>query len=198
MSNRLTGAAWRAVLAAGVGAAILAASGSAQAAAGNQTCTGGILEVTVTGNLTVPANTLCNVIGTTVNGNVSVGSGAVFVAEFDWFKRNLSTEGANSVFMFLTEVDGNSSFDATSGGISVCGGVSECVIENSNPGVPSANPSGKSKFGNVSITNTYPAGVNFEDNFVAHDLTCYGNAFISNFGVPNTVLGQEFGQCVGL
>jgi hypothetical protein len=58
---------------------------------------------------------------------------------------------------------------------------------------------GEDRFGgNVSITNTSPDGVLIAKNFFAQDLTCTGNAFLTNNGLMNTVLGQDIGQCVGL
>jgi hypothetical protein len=89
-----------------------------------------------------------------------------------------------------SEVDGDVSIDATSGSkVFFCGPESVIVFDD--------------KFGgNVSITNTSSSGVGFGENVVAQDLTCTGNASVTNMleGVarPNTVLGQEFGQCVGL
>jgi hypothetical protein len=192
---------------------------SAQAANGNVTCTTEIDNTTISGNLTVPAGAACilhadrvygNVsvavgaslglhAGTTVYGNVSVAVGAslsvsssdvggnVSVAEgasinaidpATHFDRNLSTEGANMVNLTFITVGGNSSFDATTGSLSV-----------------SSTDNG----GNVSITNTSPDVVVYADNHVAGDLTCYGNTGgVTNDGLPNTVLGQEYGQCAGL
>jgi hypothetical protein len=72
-----------------------------------------------------------------------------------------------------------------------------------NPGTPNPHPNGPAdKFGNVSITNTSPAEADVAGNFVGHDLTCTGNASVTNIAFeiafPNTVAGQAFGQCVGL
>jgi hypothetical protein len=200
-----------------LGLAMVVAPAPAQAATGNVTCTTLISVTVITGNVTVPAGASCILVGGTVQGNVSAGAGAsleldsvtvqgnVFVgagASFDAggtvMRRNLSTEGANTINIVFSEVDGNSSFDATSGPLSICGGGgSACVLFNFNPGTAS-------KFGNVSITNTSsPAGAVYGGNFVAGNLTCSGNTFVTNnvpgFGsIPNTVLGHESGQCVGL
>ena len=186
--------------AAALAAAMVVAPAPAQAATGNVTCTTEIDSTVITGNLTVPAGALCLLQGDTVQGNVSVGSGAEFVAGGTWIQHNLSTEGAFTVNMLSSEVDGNSSFDATSGTFSICGGgVSVCAGFNYNPGIPNAHPHGPAnKFGNVSITNTSPAVVIYAGNFVAGSLTCSGNAFVTNDGFPNTVLSQELGQCAGL
>jgi hypothetical protein len=194
--------ATRVVAALGVCAAVLVVSAPAQAASGTSaTCNGSLYgPLEITGNLTVPAYAFCDLEGVTVDGNVSVGQGADLLAAGDLVKRNLSTEGADAVFMIFNEVDGNSSFDATSGSLSICGyGVSNCQLGNANPGIPNAKPHGlTNKFGNVSITNTSPAGAIYAGNYVAHDLSCYGNAFVTNEGSLNTVLGHEFGQCAGL
>jgi hypothetical protein len=203
--------------AAALGLAMVVAPAPAQAATGNVTCTTEIDSTVITGNLTVPAGAVCILVGGTVQGNVSVGAGASLEldavtvqgnvsvgagASFDAggtvMKRNLSTEGANTINIVFSEVDGNSSFDATSGPLAICGGAgSACVLFNFNPGT--AN-----KFGNVSITNTSsPAGAVYAGNFVAGSLTCSGNTSVTNtvpgFGqIANIVLGQESGQCAGL
>jgi hypothetical protein len=90
-----------------------------------------------------------------------------------------------------SEVDGNASFDATSG-TRGCGLLLSAVCLGENTRF----------FGSVSITNTSPNAVVIAGNLFSRDLTCTGNAFVTNnAGIPqlmNTVLGQEFGQCVGL
>lgn len=218
MLNRLVGNASRAAIALGVCAAMMVASGSAQAAPTSTTCANQTLSNTViSGNLAVPAGTGCELDnayvkgnvsagsntellmgGDQVGGSVSVGSGAFFVAQENWIQRNLSTEGTFTVNMIENEVDGNSSFDATSGDFSVCDyGISNCQFDNYNPGVVNPKPHGPlNKFGNVSITNTSPAAAVYADNFVSGSLTCYGNADMLGYG-SNLVLGKESGQCVG-
>ena len=210
-------------LAAGVlGVAMVVAPAPAQAQAGNVTCTTTISVTVITGNVTVPPGAFCTLVGgtvqgnvnvdagasglfldaITVQGNVNVGAGATFDAGGVLIQHNLTTERANYVNIQPIEVDGNSSFDRTSGPFVVCGGGgSACVLFNYNPGTP--NPAGQTRFGNVSITNTSsPAGAVYAGNFVAGSLTCSGNTSVTNdygFGpTPNFVLGQESGQCVGL
>lgn len=190
------------LVAATLGVVTVAAPGTALAASGNVTCTTEIAGTTITGNVAVPAGAECFLADDTVQGNVSVGEGAVFIALHTVMERNLSTEGAYTVNLVYDEVDGNSSFDATSDTVSICGfGVSVCQGYVYNPGTPNPNPNGNaptSKFGNVSITNTSPAGVVYAGNYVAGNLTCSGNTFVTNIGVSNIVLGQESGQCAGL
>jgi hypothetical protein len=183
----------RVVVGLGVCAAMLVAAASAQADGANATttCTGPISNTEVTSNLTVPPGATCDLENVVVDGNVSVGQGANLFASAT-IERNLSTDGADSVTLFAAEVDGHTSFDATSGTSSLfCGpGVSVCVLATSFPG------------GSVSITDTSPAGAVFAANSVTRHLTCTGNASVTNMVLaveaPNTVLGQEFGQCVGL
>lgn len=197
------------IVVAGVGVcALLVAASTAQAggATGGTTCEGGFTFAEIRGNLTVPAGSSCSLDFTTVDGNVSVGSGADFTALAARITQNLSSEGANSVSVLASEVDGNASFDATSGTSTPesCGsGVSVCLTFAFNPGTPNPHPNGPAnKFGNVSITNTSPAEAAVAGNFVGHDLTCTGNASVTNIAFeiafPNTVAGQVFGQCVGL
>ena len=90
--------------------------------------------------------------------------------------------------------------DATSGTLSICTDSNPaCVSFTFNPGTPNPNPHGPAnKFGNVSITNTSPGSVVYGGNFVAGNLTCSGNTFVTNLGIQSIVLGKESGQCVGL
>jgi hypothetical protein len=170
---------------------VAAASVQADGTMGRTPCTGPISNTEVAGNLTVPPGATCDLENVVVDGNVSVGRGADLFS-FATIEGNLSTDGADSVTLLATEVDGNASFDATSGTFSpLCGpGVSVCVLATSFSG------------GNVSVTDTSPAGAAFAANFVAGHLGCTGNVSVTNMvlGVegPNTVLGREFGQCVGL
>jgi hypothetical protein len=126
--------------------AVLAASAPAQAASGKvggTTCAGIItFPVEITGNLTVPAGGICVLEGVVVDGNVSVAPGAEFLAFAAWMKRNLSTEGADTVNLIENEVDSNSSFVATSGGFSACGSgfISNCQFFNFNSGTPNPTP----------------------------------------------------------
>lgn len=206
--------------AAALGVAMVAAPVPALAATGNVTCTTEIDSTTITGNVTVPAGAFCFLNGDTVEGSVAVGEGALgilggttvdgsvaagedagFVAFGAVIQRNLSTEGALAVEVAFSTVYGNSSFDATSGNLSICGTeVSLCVGFTINPGIPNPNPNGTAnKFGNVSITNTSaPGGALYEDNYVAGNLSCSGNTSVFNDGGQNTVLGHESGQCAGL
>ena len=177
----------------GVCGAMLITSGSAQAASaatGSTTCTGVILLREITSNLTVPAGATCFLGGAIIDGNVSVGKGSDFItrpigSSVPVIKGNLSTEGADAVEMSTTTVDGNASFDGTSGPGACGNSVSVCLSQNSFGG-------------SVSITNTSPGLVVFWGNVVGHDLTCRGNSEVANLDMPNTVQGQAFGQCAGI
>jgi hypothetical protein len=181
----------------GVCAALLLVAASAQAHSMHietKTCAGTEEHRVIKGKLKVPADTSCTLVFDTVEGNVSVGQGARLLTEHVSIKGNLSSEGAEVValgfFAGGTEVDGDVRIDATSGNLNkgVCPGlgvVSVCIF-------------GGRFAGSVSITNTSPFGVAVAHSVVAKDLTCSGNAFVTNAGFTNTVLGQEFGQCVGI
>ena len=140
----------------------------------------------------MPPGGTCRLVGAVViDGNVTVGQGSEFFSQREHgrltvIKGNLSTEGADEVEVTLAVVDGNASFDGTSGNIVTdCGFVSVCLSQNSFGG-------------SVSITNTSPGLVVFWGNVVGHDLTCRGNSEVANLDMPNTVQGQAFGQCAGI
>lgn len=184
----------------GVAIVMLVASSSAQAkTVGSVSCTGPTGGVTLPGNVTVPPGAFCFLQGGTVDGNVYIGSGARFTAIGAVIEGNVSSEGAQSIFVALTTVEGNASFDATSGTFtSTCGaGFSVCLADDQFGLGPSA------KFGNVSITNTSPAGAFLGGDTLAttttisHNLTCRGNSFINTslFPVPPVIDGQGSGQC---
>jgi hypothetical protein len=144
----------------------------------------------VPNNVTVPPGSECAFVRgegrpTIVDGNVTVSRGARLLVFVSVIKGNLTTAGAEQVDLAGSVVEGNASFDATSGKGSVFCDQSVCLI--------------RSAFGgSVSITKSLPAGAGLDENFIARDLTCNGNASVTNFGFMNTVLGQELGQCVGL
>ena len=156
--------------------------------------------VTVQGNIEISSDAVLQVYGSRVYGNTSVSRGAVFNAGYSWFQRNIGSSYAGWVNLLADYVDGNSSFDHT-GSVSICGYlVSICESYNRWLGTTNPNPRARhtQKFGNVSITNT--AGyADFEGNYVSHDLSCSGNAGFNpqDYG-SNVVLGSEFGQCVGM
>jgi hypothetical protein len=185
----------------GVCAVLLLAAASAQAHSihvETKTCMGTEEGRVIKGKLKVSPGTRCTLFGDIVEGDVSVGQAASFFALETVFKENLSSEGAEVVdlgLFFPVEVDGNVSINATSGiGRGFC----------SHDGVDVSVCLSSSRFrGNVSVTNTSPDGAAVFGNFIAQDLSCTGNAFVTNINalaevVPNTVLGREFGQCVGL
>jgi hypothetical protein len=180
---------------AGVGAcvALLLAAASAQAHTihiETKSCTGLEEHKVIKGKLTVRPGEGCTLFNDTVDGDVSVGRGArLTTVAATVMKENLSTEGAAFVELVNSEVEGNVSIEATSGTeppfLCLAGPLSVCMIQD--------------RFGgNVSVINTAPNEAVLAGNLFAQDLTCTGNAFVTNDGSKNTVLGQVFGQCVGL
>jgi hypothetical protein len=160
---------------------------------------------TVQGSVHVVAGAFLGVYSATVQGNVHVGAGASLDVGGSIMQHNLTTEGASWINIVSSQVWGNSSFDATSGPPVGCGGGGSVCVLFDNFGIPNPNPHGPAyKHGNVSITNTSsPAGAALGSNLVGGDLTCSGNTSVTSnvpgLGVlPNTVVGQESGQCVGL
>jgi hypothetical protein len=185
---------------AGVGvcaATLLLAAASAQAtpAPGSSGITCGpdmsIEGKEVVNNVTVPPGDFCNLVRgegrpTTVDGNVTVGKDGHLIVFASVIKGNLSTEGAEQVQVIGSVVEDNASFDATSDtGTFFCPFATVCLL-------------GSAFGGNVSITKTSPAGALIAKSFIARDLSCKGNASVTNAGFKDTVLGQEFGQCLGL
>jgi hypothetical protein len=144
----------------------------------------------VPNNVTVPPGGYCNFVvlfgvPTTVDGNVTVDRGGHLLAYRSVIKGNLSTRGATQVSVVGSVVEGNASIDATGGEGTFFCDQSVCLF-------------GSAFGGDVSITKSLPTGAGLGKNFIAGDLTCSGNASVTNLGFMNTVLGQEFGQCIGL
>lgn len=193
----------RAIAVLGVSIVMLVGSSWVQAkGVGSVSCTGPTGGANLTGNMTVPPGASCFLQGGSVAGNISIGRGAEFIAVGGLIKGNVSSKGAQSISLALTTVDGNASFDATRGTTVVtCGlGFSVCLANDQFGLGPHA------KFGNVSITNTSPAGAFLggatlaPTTTISHNLTCSGNTFIStsDFPVPPIVHGHASGQCAGL
>jgi hypothetical protein len=160
---------------------------------------------TVEGYVLVRAGAFLGVYSATVQRSVYVLAGASLDVGGSILQRNLITKGASWINIVSSQVWGNSSFDATSGPSVGCGGGGSVCVLFDNFGTKNPNPQGPAYlFGNVSITNTSsPAGAALGSNFVPGSLTCSGNTSVTNnipgFGtLPNSVLGQESGQCVGL
>jgi hypothetical protein len=190
----------RGVAGVGVWAALLLAAAPAQAAfipgRGDLTC-GPHMDIygkEVPSNLTVPPGGTCNLIEesstqpTIVDGNVTVGQNSRFTVYGSIIKGNLSSEGAEQVNLIGSVVEGNAIIDATNGaeGTFFCGlHGSVCLLA--------------SGFGrNLIITNTSPPGAVVAGSLIERNLICTGNASVGNPLKPDTVLGQELGQCVGL
>jgi hypothetical protein len=155
-----------------------------------KTCAGTEEHRVIKGKLTVRPGAACVLVFDTVEGNVSVGQGARLTTVATAIKENLSSEGAGFVELVRSEIEGKVSIEATSGTgrpfLCLAGQLtSVCMVEDQFGG-------------NVSVTNTAPDGVLIVNNLFAQDLTCTGNAFLTNNGFINTVLGQDIGQCVGL
>jgi hypothetical protein len=183
---------------AGVCAALLMAAVPAQARVivnvkETKYCEAQINSKEIKGKLTVRPGADCRLVGDSVDGDVSIGEGARLLTLGTGIKGNVSGKVAESVFLLGSEVDGDVSIDGTSG-TKVAGFF--CPVN--GLGIISVCMKDDRVGGNVSITNTSPLGALIAKNLVGEDLTCTGNAAVTNLGEANTVLGQEFGQCVGL
>lgn len=197
-----------AVIALGVCVLALTAAPAAFAAAGvtgTTVCSGTIdSDSQIPTNLTVPPGATCDLEGTTVDGNVSVGAGAIFILSGAGDRRgravimgNFSSAGAAEVSFAAASVNGNARIVGTSGSADAAfchHGTSVCINE--------------SDFGqNLAITGTNPGNVEFiaegqvpdvADFTIAGNLSCSGNAGIVDNGTPPFVLGNASGQCAGL
>jgi hypothetical protein len=166
------------------------ASGQAAGASGTTTCAGAV-NSSEFNDVRVPHGARCGLVGDTIDGNVFVGHDARFTAIGTLIKGSVSTQGAETVSLINSEVYGDASFDMTSGPTTffcLGGGIGDSVC---------LGPADKF-FSNVTITNTSPATTVVVHDFVAGNLTCIGNASVTNDEEMNTVLGRERGQCVGL
>ena len=92
--------------------------------------------------------------------------------------------------VFGAQVNGDAIVSGTTGDLIVAGSVfSESLVLTDNHSADVTIPSGE--------TRNYGVGV--VGNHVNGELTCTGNdPGATNFGAPNTVIGQKSGQCATL
>jgi hypothetical protein len=170
---------------------------AAAALADDTVCQGTLGEVTVV-NLIVPDDGTCMLIGTRVEGNIHVGTGATLIAMGVDVDGNIQAEGARSVSV----VGVNEERSFVGGNIQVKQGGTAFIDrvdiwadlqfeENRYPVSATHNAIG----GNLqAYKNT--GGVIIISNQIAENLQCYDNNPPPTGG--NNIAGDKDGQCEGL
>jgi hypothetical protein len=180
---------------------------------------------TVTGNLVVPANASCSLNDATVTGNVVVRTGASLsvnpvTGQTVRIDGNITTDQCNSVSVQtfgdgVLSVGGNVDIQnctgtfngyfgimVTIGGNFLCANSGNCtagsgvvqgnLIVDNNTALSVLNDNQIS--GNADVSGNSGSTPRVEDNRIGGNLRYFDN----NFGSPNTVDGNEQGQCAGL
>jgi hypothetical protein len=187
--------------------------------AGAQTICNGTLPAGTYASVTVPAGNLCFVSPSlrpgsviTVTGNVTVEQGAALEVGLGLDTKfivngNLRGVDARAIDLGVEgpasriEIDGNVTLSGTTGEVLILivfiGGNLQ-VLDSVGPSVDviSSNVSGNVLFqNNTSLSNWF-----ISDNTIGGNLVCQDNAPLppTNGGSPNTVGGNEIGQCKGL
>src|SRR4051812_47195612 len=204
-------------------AAVVAVAGGAvysnSAFAAGVTCTGtpGTLSgSTITGNVTVPSGSWCNIQGQTVNGNVNVSAGAgLVIGSGSTINGNVyapsgagsfagnpcATPGITTFSIVLgsgNQINGSVTASGAASTVIVGGGgcgsetIQQSLAVGSNKGAVFVD--GNSIGKNAAITSNTPGPVDVSNNTVTANLSCFGNASITSSG--NTVGGNNSGgQC---
>ena len=155
---------------------------------GSPACT-----TTLTGTIrnVVVVTTGVTCVDGTVNGGIRVRPGAsLVVSDGSQINGGLRADGAAVVHVFGAQVNGDAIVSGTTGDLIVAGSVfSESLVVTDNHSAAVTIPSGD--------TRNY--GVGLVGNTVGEELACTGNdPGATNFGAPNTVNGQQSGQCASL
>jgi hypothetical protein len=157
-----------------------------------QHCTGRVGDVSVNGDVMVPAGAACQLIGTTVGGNVSVGAGARLFARSVDVDGDIEGERTGTVEVTEgSEVGGNMQLD--SGGTVLVSGshVDGDLAWEEQQGFLIARDN--SVGGNVELdANT--GGAELVGNTISGDLSCEENRPTPRGG-HNRVSGDEDDQC---
>jgi hypothetical protein len=187
-------------------------------------CNGQINSGTINGNLSVPPGAQCGLAGVTVTGNVTVSANSTFgVSTGDdgptVIDGNLRADGCNevstgeqnvpqlkvggnvaiqhcSMVLSNTQIGGNLSWadSAAVQGIVQLSNIKGNVQISNNSGNATKGFAENTVGGNVGITNnTGPMEVG--QNTIGGNLSCQGNTDL--LGGPNTVGGNKSGQCSG-
>ena len=177
-------------------------------------CIGGMGAGPVSGDLQVPVGKTCDLIGTTVTGNVTVLGSLVAVRAH--ISGNLSGNHAESLALIDTTVGGNLLADHTTGGPNfICGSTIDgnlTIQQSSSQSYWQIGPELDGSVGagvvtdgvgctgvtvglNLVFQNNLGGG-DITDNQIAGNLDCHNNTPAPTGG-GNTVGGNEKGQCTG-
>jgi len=192
----------------------LALASSAPAVAAPTTCTGYVQDMTIAANLDVPAGATCTLVGSVVNGNVTVeGTMLSYGTRFD---KNVTVTGG-----VITIANGNGLTSALAGNLTITGSTAMNYIGCPNKSnIIQGNLTFTGNSGRLYVCEaTVQGSVTVNDNLrvnidwqgataadlnrmtVGKNLTCSGN-LQSGGPVPvsggNNTATNKLGQCAGL
>ena len=157
---------------------------SSNSFAGSTCPTGSISNTTVNGGLTVTSD--CTVQNSTIHGGINQTGGSLVVCGSTIDGNIHSTGGTSAVFGEINGANGDCPGDEINGHVSISG-VSNSVEFDQDI-----------MNGGADLNNN-PAFVEVEGTHIHGSLNCTGNNLVGNDeGGPNSVTGQETGQCAGL
>jgi hypothetical protein len=155
-------------------------------------CTGRVGSVSVDGDVTVPAGATCELVGTVVEGNVSVGPAARLIARGVDVDGDI--EGERTAAVEITDdanVGGNLQLE--SGGTALVTGSHVDGDVSWEEQHAALRARGNTVSGNLELDGS-TGGVTVTDNKVGGDLICEDNTPAPRGG-HNTVSGDKDGQC---
>ena len=170
---------------------MLPSVGLAKAKECNGTITG-----TVNGGIIVSAGDNCVLSGATVNGGIDMSGGTLEVCG-STINGAIQATGGDCVTLGLGPDDG----DVNCPGDVINGHLSIANVNGANcPGFTPVEVQDANINGGVDLDNdgNPTQSAELESNTVQGTLMCDGNSGVTNDGFPNTVTGQEKGQCAGL
>ena len=158
-------------------------------------CPGTIGAIIIDDNLEVPNGTTCTLNGTTVEGNVIVGSAATLVASDVSINGNIQSGGHASVTVNADSmIGGDIQLESGSRARVESSSVDGNIQMESNGG--SITISSNVVGGDIQV-NSNTGGVEIRGNTVDGNLQCESNNPAPTGG-NNTVMGNKEGQCSGL
>lgn len=174
--------------------AVISVTRSLCAAAQDTHCTNQIGDVQVRGNLNITAR--CELVGTSVRGNVRIFAGGALIARDAEIRGNLDAERADFVNITDSEIEGNVDLRALVGDASAIGDTEidgNATLSDNRSSLQVLN---NDFGGNVKITGN-GGGVQISGNYVDGNLECSGNS-PAPIGVGNRVDRKSEGQCASL
>lgn len=155
-------------------------------------CDGRLADISVDGDVTVPAGATCELVGTTVEGNVSVGHGARLYARHADVDGDIEGEGTTVVDVADdTDVGGNVQLESGATVTIRDSHVDGDLGLEDQHGVSTVT--GDSVHGNVELDGNHDA-VHLSHTRIGGDLSCQDNTPAPDGG-GNTVSGDREDQC---